>query len=49
MIKVATRAGKLAPAYEGPYTVLRQTQGGSYVLQDETGELINHEFTHYTN
>ncbi|KAF7720399.1 hypothetical protein EC973_009409, partial [Apophysomyces ossiformis] len=29
----------------GPYTVLRRTQGGSYVLQDETGTLMARDYT----
>ena len=30
MIRLPTREGKLAPAYQGPYTVLRKTQGETY-------------------
>ncbi|CDH60654.1 hypothetical protein RO3G_15169 [Lichtheimia corymbifera JMRC:FSU:9682] len=36
MVRVQSRGSKLAPAFEGPYTVLRKTEGGTYVLQDET-------------
>ncbi|KAG0163270.1 hypothetical protein DFQ29_003260, partial [Apophysomyces sp. BC1021] len=45
MVKTPTRSGKLAPIYEGPYTVLRHTQGGSYILQDETGTLMARDYT----
>ncbi|OAD81111.1 hypothetical protein PHYBLDRAFT_161744 [Phycomyces blakesleeanus NRRL 1555(-)] len=44
MIKLPTRSSKLAPAYQGLYTVIRQTQGGSYVLQDETGALMPRDY-----
>ena len=32
IVRIPIRTSKLAPAYEGPYTVLRRTQGGSYIL-----------------
>ncbi|KAJ8651355.1 hypothetical protein O0I10_013135 [Lichtheimia ornata] len=44
MAKVHTRGSKLAPVYEGPYTVLRKTEGGSYILQDETGALMPRDY-----
>ncbi|CDH61576.1 hypothetical protein RO3G_15136 [Lichtheimia corymbifera JMRC:FSU:9682] len=44
MVKVQSRGSKLAPAYEGPYTVLRKTQGGTYTLQDETGALMPRDY-----
>ncbi|KAJ8651513.1 hypothetical protein O0I10_012926 [Lichtheimia ornata] len=44
MVRVQSRGSKLAPAYEGPYTVLRKTQGGTYVLQDETGALMSRNY-----
>ena len=44
MARVQTRGSKLAPVYEGPYTVLRKTQGGSYILQDETGSLMPRDY-----
>ncbi|HYT43837.1 MAG TPA: RNase H-like domain-containing protein, partial [Methylomirabilota bacterium] len=44
MVRLATRASKLAPAYEGPYTVIRRTQGGSYILQDETGMFMSRDY-----
>ena len=45
MAKVHTRGSKLAPTYEGPYTVLRKTEGGSYILQDETGALMPRDYS----
>ncbi|KAG0176926.1 hypothetical protein DFQ29_005460 [Apophysomyces sp. BC1021] len=45
MVKTPTRSGKLAPIYEGPYTVIRRAQGGSYVLQDGTGALMACDYT----
>ncbi|KAG2194264.1 hypothetical protein INT47_009674 [Mucor saturninus] len=36
--------GKLEPAYQGPYTVVREKQGGSYVLMDEQGLLMPREY-----
>ena len=44
MVKVQSRGTKLAPAYEGPYTVLRKTTGGTYTLQDETGALMPRDY-----
>jgi transposase InsO family protein len=35
---------KLSPRYEGPYTVVRRTTGGSYVLKDATGEELGRNF-----
>lgn len=40
MKRVLQKKGKLYPEYEGPYTVVRKTKGGSYVLMDEQGELL---------
>lgn len=40
MKRVLQKKGKLHPEYEGPYTVVRKTKGGSYVLMDEQGELL---------
>ena len=44
MTKLPTRAGKLSPAYKGPCTVLRKTSGSTYVLLDETGVLMDHNY-----
>ena len=44
MIKLSYRSNKLAPIYEGPFTVVRKTQGGTYVLKDGTNELLHQEY-----
>jgi len=38
------KGDKLAPRYEGPYTVVRRTTGGSYVVKDGTGEELGRNF-----
>ena len=38
------KGDKLAPRYEGPYTVVRRTAGGSYVLKDGTGAHLDRKF-----
>jgi hypothetical protein len=38
------KGDKLSPRYEGPYTVVQRTTGGSYVLRDGTGELLQRNF-----
>ncbi|KAI1284278.1 hypothetical protein EDD11_001262, partial [Mortierella claussenii] len=38
------KGDKLAPRYEGPYTVVRRTTGGSYVLKDLTGSELGRKF-----
>jgi hypothetical protein len=38
------KGDKLSPRYEGPYTVVQRTTGGSYVLRDGTGELLQRKF-----
>ncbi|KAG1467964.1 hypothetical protein G6F56_004110 [Rhizopus delemar] len=45
MVKLPNRPHKLAPIYEGPFVVVRKTQGGTYVLKDETNELLHREYT----
>ena len=35
-----TRASKWDPIYEGPFTIQRLTDGGSYVLNDATGDEV---------
>lgn len=40
MVKVNVKTTKLDPDYHSPYKVKRITQGGSYVLEDEMGELL---------
>ncbi|OAD71901.1 hypothetical protein PHYBLDRAFT_169815 [Phycomyces blakesleeanus NRRL 1555(-)] len=44
MIRLPTRSSKLAPAYQGLYIVIRKTQGGCYVLQDETRALMPRDY-----
>ena len=39
------RSNKLAPLYSGPYIVVRRTQAGTYVLKDDTNELLHREYT----
>ncbi|OBZ81090.1 Transposon Ty3-I Gag-Pol polyprotein, partial [Choanephora cucurbitarum] len=36
---------KMDPVYEGPYTVVRKTQQGTYVLRDTTGETLASSYT----
>lgn len=40
MKRVLQKKGKLYPDYDGPYTVVRKTKGGSYVLKDEQDQLL---------
>ncbi|GAN11843.1 hypothetical protein MAM1_1096d11455 [Mucor ambiguus] len=44
MVRIPTLKGSLMPSYEGPYTVIRKTKGGSYVLQNETGVLMDRDY-----
>ncbi|CDH61355.1 hypothetical protein RO3G_00241 [Lichtheimia corymbifera JMRC:FSU:9682] len=44
MVKDMLRSRKLDPRYEGPYTVVRETEGGSYILRDEQGLLATRSF-----
>ncbi|KAJ8657630.1 hypothetical protein O0I10_006696 [Lichtheimia ornata] len=44
MVKDVSRSKKMDPRYEGPYTVVRETPGGSYVLRDEQGLLAARNF-----
>jgi hypothetical protein len=45
MVRLQNKAGQLSPAYTGPYTVVRKTQGNSYVLRDHTGQLMPRNYT----
>ncbi|KAG0744648.1 hypothetical protein G6F29_013345 [Rhizopus arrhizus] len=45
MSRLNSRNGKLAPLYEGPYTVVRKNKGGSYELKDEQNELMHRNYT----
>ena len=38
------RNGKLDPKYEGPYTVVRRTTGGTYQLKDGTGAPLGRNY-----
>jgi transposase InsO family protein len=40
-----TRASKWDPVYEGPFTVIKQDQGGAYVLQDADGQILKRKMT----
>ncbi|OAD71754.1 hypothetical protein PHYBLDRAFT_159341 [Phycomyces blakesleeanus NRRL 1555(-)] len=44
-VRLPHRPNKLAPIYEGPYTVVRRNKGGSYELKDEQGELLHRNYT----
>jgi hypothetical protein len=45
MVRLQTKSGQLAPAYTGPYTVIRKNRGNSYILRDHTGELMPRNYT----
>ncbi|CEP12320.1 hypothetical protein [Parasitella parasitica] len=45
MVRFPTLKGSLTPSYMGPYTIVRKTKGGSYVLSDETGLLMDRDYT----
>ncbi|EIE81213.1 hypothetical protein RO3G_05918 [Rhizopus delemar RA 99-880] len=45
MVRIPTKSGQLAPAYEGPYTVVRKNQDNAYILRDETGVLMPRAYT----
>jgi transposase InsO family protein len=38
------RPTSLSPLYDGPYTVVRKTRAGTYVLKDESNELLHREY-----
>ncbi|KAG0250068.1 hypothetical protein DFQ27_009635, partial [Actinomortierella ambigua] len=38
------RGDKLSPSYEGPYTVIRRTTGGTYELKDGTGAILHRKY-----
>jgi len=44
MVLDSTRESKWDPLYEGPFTVLQQTSGGSYILQDTDGTKIPRKY-----
>ena len=41
MIKDPVRQNKFEPTYVGPYTIIRRSRGGAYVLKDATGDLLD--------
>jgi hypothetical protein len=41
MIKDPVRQNKFEPTYIGPYTIMRRSRGGAYVLKDATGDLLD--------
>jgi hypothetical protein len=45
MVRLQTKEGQLAPAYTGPYTVIRKNRGNAYILRDHTGELMPRNYT----
>lgn len=47
MTRLQSSDGNLTPVYEGPYTVVRKTTGGSYVLRDDTGVLMDRNYGPY--
>lgn len=44
MVRLQNRSSKLAPIYEGPYTIVRRNTGGSYELKDEQNELLSRNY-----
>ena len=45
MIKDPVRQNKFEPTYIGPYTIVRRSRGGAYVLKDATGDLLDRHVT----
>ena len=41
MLNDPKRENKFQPKYIGPYTVVRRSRNGAYVLKDETGDLLD--------
>ncbi|CEP18537.1 hypothetical protein [Parasitella parasitica] len=44
MVRIPILKVALTPSYEGPFTIIRKTKGGSYVLQNELGVLMDHDY-----
>ena len=44
MVRDRQRKSKLEPTNEGPFKVIGKTRGGSYVLEDNEGQLLPHNF-----
>ena len=45
MVLDKTRTSKWDPIYEGPFTIVSQTNGGTYVLKDATDVNLDRRFT----
>jgi hypothetical protein len=45
MVRIPNKSGQLAPAYEGPYTVVCKNKENSYILRDETAVLMSRVYT----
>jgi hypothetical protein len=45
MTVVERKSGGLQPEYEGPFKVVRRTRGGSYMLLDGDGKLLNRNYS----
>jgi hypothetical protein len=45
MIVDVNRQNKWEPKYVGPYTVVRRSYGGAYVLKDSEGDLLDRKVT----
>lgn len=41
MLKDMLRSNKFEPKYVGPYTVMRRTRAGTYVVRDATGDMLD--------
>jgi hypothetical protein len=41
MLKDVLRQNKFEPKYVGPYTIVRRSQNGAYVLRDATGDIFD--------
>lgn len=44
MVRLPSRASKLSPLYEGPFTVVTKTKAGTYVLKDEMNEMLHRDY-----
>ncbi|CEP17075.1 hypothetical protein [Parasitella parasitica] len=44
MHKILNKTNAFAPSYVGPYQVIRQNDGGAYILRDEEGMLLSRNY-----
>ena len=44
MVRLPSRASKLAPLYEGPFQVVTKTKNGTYVLKDEMNDMLHRDY-----